>query len=86
LGSASPAEIFGDNGTLLPIRMLAQPTQSYDTNVNDLAFFSRHATRFNRLQNHHDFGDLDKLTETVEKTFYETNLERISKNPFLFTF
>ena len=67
------AEIFGDNGTLLPIRMLTQPAQSYDTNVNDLAFFSSHAARFNRLQKHHDFGDLDKLAETVKKTFYETD-------------
>jgi hypothetical protein len=40
------AEIFGDNGTLLPIRMLTQPTQSYDTNVNDLAFFSSQAAQF----------------------------------------
>ena len=73
------AEIFGDNGTLLPIRMLTQPAQSYDTNVNDLAFFSSHAARFNRLQKHHDFGNLDKLAETVEKTFYETDPATLEK-------
>jgi hypothetical protein len=42
-------EIFGDNGTFLPIRMLTQPAQSYDTNVNDLVFFSNRTARFNRL-------------------------------------
>ena len=68
------AEIFGDNGTLLPIRMLTQPTQSYDTNVNGLAFFSCHAARFDHLQKHHDFGDLDKLQEYSSTKFSSTEL------------
>ena len=66
----------------LPIEMVTQPANSYDTNVNDLAFFSANAKLFNRRQKLCSVDDMDALLRNAQDAYWGFDpykLERIWK-------
>ena len=50
--------------------VVTQPAQSYDTNINDLAFFSAHNCRFNKVQKLASVDDLNLLKKNVLDTYW----------------
>eukprot|EP01052_Picozoa_sp_SAG31_P031932 SAG31_NODE_3444_length_4259_cov_5.231250_3_plen_206_part_00 len=68
------------NATCVPIEVVTQPAQSYDSNVNDLAFFSAHNKRFHRLQKLQTVDDMVALVKNVQdayNSFSPITLERM---------
>ena len=61
------------------ITVFTQPSQSPDTNINDLAIFPSMSRRFNKLQKHESVSDFDRLAANAQKTWNDFPTDVLAK-------